>query len=272
MNILITGGRGFIGSNIIDQIKGHSLFEGNRDTIDLYSKSSIKDFIRRNKIDAVIHCAIEGGKRLKKDDADIVYKNLMMFENLMYFKDRYNSFINISSGSEFDRTHDIRDYSEIQLYNNTPKDYYGFSKNIISKLVLSFERGTNLRIFGCFGRNESPDRFIKASLINYINNTPIIVHEDKYMDFIHIDDVCRTISHVLYKSIHDDINLCYMDKYKLTDIVNIINNLTHNKVTVQILKDNVGLSYTGNGLKLSELKLELIGLQFGIKACHRELI
>jgi len=78
-----------------------------------------------------------------------------MFENLIYFKDYYNSFINLSSGAEFDRTNDIKDYSELELYNNIPKDYYGFSKNIISKLVLNFDRGTNLRIFGCFGHDES---------------------------------------------------------------------------------------------------------------------
>ena len=165
MNILITGSNGFIGSSLIKSLKGHSIFEGNRNTINLYSKSNIESFLIKNKINVIIHCAIEGGNRLKEDNADVLYKNILIFENLMSFKDHYSTFINISSGAEFDRKNDIINYSECELFNNTPLDYYGLSKNLISKLLLNFDRGLNLRIFGCFGETETNTRFIKSNTI-----------------------------------------------------------------------------------------------------------
>lgn len=272
MNILVTGSNGFIGSNLIKSIKNHSVFEGNRNTIDLYSKSNIESFLTKNKINVVIHCAIEGGSRLKQDTSDILYKNILIFENLMSFKDHYSAFINISSGAEFDRTNDIMNYSENELFNNTPLDYYGLSKNLISKLLLSFERGLNLRIFGCFGENEINTRFIKSNTINYINKTSMIIHQDRYMDFIYIEDVCNTIQYAIDKRIRGDINLSYMDKLKLSDIANMINNLSTYKVPIQITNKELGLSYTGNGSKLNSLNLSLKGIELGLKECYTKIL
>jgi len=92
------------------------------------------------------------------------------------------------------------------------------------------------------------------------------------MDFIFIDDVCNIINHILHKCIRGDINLCYMDKYKLSDIANIINNQSSNKVPIQILNDYIRLSYSGCGLKLNNLKLDLKGLKFGITDCYKKLV
>lgn len=272
MNILVTGSNGFIGSNLIKSIKGHSIFEGNRNTINLYSKSSIESFLLKYKINSVIHCAIEGGSRIKEDSVDILYKNILMFENLMFFKDHYSTFINISSGAEFDRSKDIMNYSESELFNNTPLDYYGLSKNLISKLLLNFDRGLNLRIFGCFGETETNTRFIKSNTINYINKTPIIIHQDRYMDFIYIEDVCNVIQYAIDKRIRGDINLSYIKKLKLSDIANVINNLSTHRVPIQTINNEIGLSYTGNGSKLDSFNLNLKGIELGIKECYNKII
>jgi len=272
MNILVTGANGFIGSNIINQIKDHTLFKGTRNTIDLYCKKSVESFILKNKINCVIHCAIEGGSRLKEDTSDILYKNILIFENLISCYEHYDMFINISSGAEFDRRNDIINYSEKQLYSNIPNDYYGLSKNVISKLCINYNRVLNLRIFGCFGKNESPTRFIKYNLKNYISKKSIIIHQDKWMDFIYVDDVCKIIDHSVKKSIHDDINLSYVKKYKLSDIANIINKQNDYKVTIEIENKELGLSYTGNSDKLKKLNIELKGLEQGIYECYKDFV
>ena len=87
MNILITGSNGYIGRSILNsKIKGATFFHGNRQTINLFDKESIIKFIKQNSIDCIIHCAIEGGSRLKTDEANAFYNNILIFENLYYCK------------------------------------------------------------------------------------------------------------------------------------------------------------------------------------------
>lgn len=277
MNILVTGANGFIASNLIKLLsinKNFNFFEGNRQNINLFSKNNIEKYLIEHKIDSVIHCAIEGGSRLHTDDASMFYKNILIFENLNHFNSYYKLFINISSGAEFDREKEIYNIKENEIFNNVPQDYYGLSKNIISKCLMNNKNSLNLRIFGCFYHNELNTRFIKSNIIRYINKTPMIIHQDKFMDFIYFEDVYQVINHYLLNTntLPYDINMSYVKKYKLTDITNIINNLSDYKVDVKIENENISSSYCGNGERLECLNLKLKGLELGIKECYHKLL
>ena len=139
MNILVTGANGFIASNVIEnlQIK-FNVFKGTRKSINLYSSDDIERYIDDHKIDSIIHCAIEGGNRTEKDDVSSFYNNVLIYENLMKFSHRYKIFINIGSGAEFDRRYNIQDKKETEIFCNVPIDYYGLSKNIISRGIKVF--------------------------------------------------------------------------------------------------------------------------------------
>lgn len=273
MNILITGANGFIGSNIVNLLKDFTkfkIFKGTRDTIDLYSTDNIEKFLNKNQINAVIHCAIEGGDRLKSDTSDILYRNILIYENLIKFNDKYKVFINFGSGAEFDRRYDISNVNEYDMFNSVPADFYGLSKNIISKLSVHYDRSVNLRIFACFYHNELSTRFIRNSITNYINNKPIIIHQDRYMDFFYMEDLLNVVKYFLDNQIqtYKDINMSYLKKYKLSDIANIINELSSKKVCIINENDNLGLSYTGDGNTLNSLNLSLKNLEVGIQQCY----
>jgi GDP-L-fucose synthase len=275
VNILVTGANGFIGSNIIKLLSNDinfNLFKGTRDSIDLYSIDSIEKYIYKNQINAVIHCAIEGGSRLKQDTYEIFYRNILMYENLIKFNDRYKIFINFGSGAEFDRRYDISNVNECDIFNIIPTDFYGLSKNIISKLSVHYCTSVNLRIFGCFYHNELSTRFIKNNINNYINHKSMIIHQDRYMDFFYMDDLINVIEYSLNNphSTDKNINMSYLKKYKLSDITNIINNLSSYKVDVITENENFGLNYTGNGELLNSLNLKLKGLEIGIKECYHK--
>jgi len=275
MNVLVTGANGFIGSNIIKLLSDDfKFFNGNRNTIDLYSIESIEKYLDENEIDSVIHCAIEGGSRLKQDTHEVFYKNILMYENLIKFNHRYKTFINFGSGAEFDRRYDISDVNEYDMFNVVPTDFYGLSKNIISKLSVHYCGIVNLRIFGCFYHNESSTRFIKNNLVNYINHKPIIIHQDRYMDFFYMEDLANIVKYFLKNPVtnYKDINMSYVKKYKLSDIANIINELSTYKVDINIENKLFGLSYTGNGMQLNSLELNLKDIEFGIKECYNKLI
>jgi nucleoside-diphosphate-sugar epimerase len=272
MNILVTGANGFIASNIIKTLELNNtnvVFKATKSSLNLYSLYDVRKFIEDNKIESIIHCAIEGGKRLAIDDKNIVYNNILMVQNLLACKIK-GLFINIASGSEFDRNFDIINIKETEIYNRIPTDYYGFSKNVISKLINTIPNGINLRLFGCFNKNEHITRMIRSNLNNYILKKPMIIHQDKYMDFVYIDDLCNLIVNILNGSLKQikDINVVYNKKYKLSDITNIINNLDNYKVPIIIENAKMGLSYCGDGTTFNNLHLNYKGLEFGIKECY----
>lgn len=277
MNILVTGANGFIGSNIIDLLSNNTdfnFFKGTRNTIDLCSIDNVEKYLDKNQIDAVIHCAIEGGSRLKQDNSEIFYRNILIYENLIKFNYRYKIFINFGSGAEFDRRYDISNVNEYDMFNSIPTDFYGLSKNIISKLSVLYLSSVNLRLFGCFYHNELSTRFIKNNINNYINHKPIIIHQDRYMDLFYMEDLIKVIKHFLnnLNIAHKDVNMSYLKKYKLSDIANIINELSSYKTDIIIENKSLGFNYTGNGSKLNSLNLNLKGIELGIKECYSKMI
>jgi len=258
MNILVTGSNGYIGKSILNcKIKDAIFFHGNRETINLFDKESIKSFIKQNKIDTIIHCAIEGGSRLKTDDANSFFNNILIFENLYYCKDLLHKVINLASGAEFDRQTNINLANEEIIFDRIPKDYYGLSKNIIAKKALTANNFFNLRVFGCFDENELDSRFIKTCILKSKRNETITIHEDKIMDFFYIQDLISIIKYfLLVNSVYQDINLSYKNKYKLSEIAKKIINETSSKSHIIIQKEN-GLNYNGNFDKLASLPIRL---------------
>lgn len=285
MNVLITGANGFIGSNLMTllaDMPGINLFAGTRETIDLYSSKSVREYLKRNEITKIIHCAIEGGRRHIADSPDIVYKNMLMFHNLIQCQEEHDTFINIASGAEFDRRTDIFRENERTIHYRVPPDYYGFSKNMIARNVLGYNKGINLRLFGCFYHNETPERFIRSNIERFIKDEPIIIHQDRYMDFIYLEDLVAVIKHLLiftdkYHLDHTkrDINMSYNDFYTLRQIAYMITQLDwrHNSEII-IEKEGMGLSYCGRPSNLTPntlVDLKLKGLKKGMQECYERL-
>jgi hypothetical protein len=88
-----------------------------------------------------------------------------------------------------------------------------------------------------------------------------------------MNDLLNVIEHFLTTPVmcYTDINMSYLKKYKLSDIANIINELSSYKVDINVENKISGLNYTGNGEKLNSLGLELKGLEFGIKECYERI-
>lgn len=267
MNILVTGANGFIGSNIIKLLSNNvnfNFFKGTRSSLDLFSADNIKKYIDKNKIDSIIHCAIEGGSRLKKDDANIFYSNILIFENLYHCRNLLHKLINLASGAEFDREKDIDLINEEDIFERIPKDYYGLSKNIIAKKALTASNFYNLRIFGCFNENELDSRFIKTCILKSKRNETIAIHEDKIMDFFYMQDLISIIKYfLLVNPVYQDINLSYKNKHKLSEIAQKIITQNNSKSHIVIQNQN-GLNYNGNFKKISSLPICLEGLEKGL--------
>ena len=271
MNILITGGNGFIARNIYKKIKqNHNVFLTNRQTLDVLNRKEVDKFFDDNQIDIVIHTAVSGGSRVKQDDVYTLINNLLMFDNLANNNHKFGYLIHFGSGAEFDRRTDIVSAKENQ--DSFPTDYYGLSKKIIKSQIDKIENFYNLRIFGCFGADETDTRFIKSAIRNAKKGKPIVIHQNKYMDFIYVEDLCKVVQYYIEniskKVLAKDINLCYNDTKSLLDVANKINQFMDMPYkNVKIEQSGFCTEYTGNGDVLESLGLPLLGLDEGIKRC-----
>ncbi len=272
--ILITGANSFLVKSISPSLKkdGHYVCSFNHQDLDITDFNSLKKFFEKEEsYDLIIHCATKGCGR-DTDSLQDFYDNLLMINNLLFFSHKYSKMIVFSSGSEFNVDGNIFNQLENQ-YDSVPNQYYSFSKYIQTKLIENNPKIINLRIFNCFGPLENENRFVKTCLRNYINKQPLTIFQDKYFDFFYIDDLITIIKYLINitPQEHLELNCVYNEKYKLSEVANIINNLDNYQVPV-IIKEKMGKSYCGDGIRLNKLSFgsELIGLKKGIKKYYED--
>jgi nucleoside-diphosphate-sugar epimerase len=205
--ILITGTNGYIGKSLCYGLNDYNITGINRSVCDLTDADSVRNFFKNKYFDVVIHCAAAGGSRLIKEDRKIFKDNLKMFENLSFNKEHYKKLIHFGSGAQF-------------VY---PLTNYGQSKKIIADMIEEKENFYNLIIWGLFDENELNTRFIKSNVIKCMNNEPMVIHKDKYMDFFHMKDLIELVKvYINNDNFPKSIECKYMECYKLTHIAEMI--------------------------------------------------
>jgi len=253
MKILITGGNGYIAKSLYNVLKDkYDITLITRHNFDLTSFKDMNDFFQGKYFDIIIHCAVEGGSRLKIDSYKDMDANLIMYYNLLQHKSHYNKLLHFNSGAE----------------TNAPDSPYGLSKRIISKSISEIENFYNLKIFAVFDENEWDTRFIKSNIKRYINKESIIINQDKWMDFFYMKDLVSLIEfYILNNDLPKEIDCSYSNLYKLSDVANIINNLSEYKVYINIENKEMAPSYCGK----ANTMLDFIGLENGIQEVYNKL-
>lgn len=256
--ILITGGNGNI-ANLIKNNLGnkYDIMNPSRMELNLLDPKQIKEFLAKKSFDTLIHTAIVGGRRTKHESAEIIYNNLIMFENIILYSNLFKMIINLDSAATYDRSTDIMNRSEEDLYT-VPFDFYGLSKYCIYKRSLSLDNMVNLRIFNIYHHQEEPDRFIATCLRAKYDNSKVTIFEDKYFDFFSAQDFIKVLDHYIKNCqallLPKTVNLCYKKKQKLSEIANLIIQNTNN-IIVKIAESYN--NYCGNSTLLYSLNLDI---------------
>jgi len=277
MKILITGGSGFVGRNLVKALnKDYDVYSPTSSELDLTNAQQVTTYLQNKYFDVVIHCAIRGGRRLQPDTAVDMYENLSMYFHLMNNRNRFGKFFNFASGAEFDRRKGIHPIPRNnQLNTSWPIDYYGMSKNIISRLLKTDKQSYNFRIYGVFGIEEDNTRFIKSSLLKIKQNQPIEIHQDRFFDFVNIDDLIGVIKYYISNPkypLNNEVEIVYSRKYKLSNLAELIKKITKSRVDINITDSKLGNSYTGDGIGIDDIVMfNTIGLEAGIKKMWNEL-
>ena len=271
MKILFTGQRGNLGKEVIPLLEEEHLVQSYN--LDYSDFDAVNSFFRNREIDFIIHAAIRGGRRVRADIADDFHNNMAMFENLAA---QNIPMINICSGAAYGRQDDIFNVSEKSFGERIPPDYYGLSKYLITHRCRQLNHVYNLRFFNVFGACAPKDMFTTANITNYINKREIVVFKDKFMDFFGVRDAYKVIDIYLKsgkdrKNLPKELNLVYPKTTLLSEVADMINNLSDYKVPVDILEPGTDRAYCASGDQLSKLNLNLDGLQKSLEYVYESI-
>lgn len=254
MKILITGGNGYVAKSLFAGLSSkYDITTISRRDFDLTSYAQTVRWFEDKHFDVVIHTAVVGGMRVMVDDESVVNRNLQMYYNLVSLEDHFDRFITFGSGAE----------------ETMPWEPYGFSKRIIAESMKKRDKYYNLRIRAVFDENELDTRFIKANLINYIENKPMIIHQNKYMDFFYMEDLVSLVDYYIKaKDPIQEVDCCYNYNLTLSEIANYINTLGDHKVQIKTMTEGMADAYVGTYLPILS---PLIGLKEGIDRVYNKL-
>jgi nucleoside-diphosphate-sugar epimerase len=261
MKLAVVGSNGFIGGSLVSFLSNnYEVHPVTSKLIDLLDYNKTQDFLRKHKFDVIINAAARMTDPTLINDT---HNNLGLFMNLYNNRHQFGKMINLASGAEFDRTVDINNINEEEIFNRMPKDSYGFGQNIKSRLCYDTDNFYTLRIFNCFGSGELSTRLFPKFLVG---NDTFTVKDDRYFDFFSIQDLCTVVDHyvTVSKISFKDVNCVYQNKLLISETIQKFATIKNIATPIQVISTS-NKNYTGNGDKLAALNIKLSGLENGFR-------
>jgi UDP-glucose 4-epimerase len=263
MRVFLTGGRGFIGRNLKENLPNDmEILSPSSKELDLTDQDAVELYVRKNDFDVVLHTATwNATANSPKDTQQVLEKNLIMFFNLVRLKGSYGKMVYYGSGAEYDRRYYVPFMKEEYFDKHVPVDQYGLSKYIMSKYVETAENVIDLRVFGCFGPYEDWEvRFISNAICKALHGLPISMRQNVFFDYLWVDDLVRMTEWAMRnETVHQHYNACTGQHVDLQTLSNMIREVTGRDVPIQITQEGLKPEYSGES---SRIQGEMGGFEF----------
>jgi UDP-glucose 4-epimerase len=254
MKIFVTGGTGFIGRNLVEQLSRiYEIHAPTSKELNLLDEDKVYDYLVMHKFDIVIHAATWNATRNSpKDLMKVLPNNLRMFLNITRCSHHFGKMIYYGSGSEYDRRHWIPRMKEVYFDAHVPAGDYGFSKYIMRKYTEAVENIYNLCLFGIFGKYEDWEiRFISNVCCKAIHDLPITIKQNVFFDYLYIDDLMKISGWFIKNEPREKVyNICTGNTYDLLTLAKKILNISGKNLEVVIIQEGLGREYSGDNSKL----------------------
>ena len=263
-NVLLIGGAGFIGSNIISYLQGIrairifvlepefaslSRIEGMRVKVyigELGNLDQMKSIILENKIDTVVHLVstlIPGSTfaDYQREFYNVIFPSIRLME---FCSERNVTFVYFSSGGTVygDRKGEVIPFKEDDPM--APISYYGWSKQMMENSILYMNRTQGLRYIilrpsNPYGHGQSlhgKQGFIAVALGKILAGESITVWGDgsSIRDYIYIDDLCEAVVNLLVSEdvVNTTLNIGSSIGFSVNQILEVINSVVEEPVLV----------------------------------------
>ena len=273
--IIVTGGLGFIGSNLIDLLLQKNFnvinidkgtYSSNHYNVKEFKKSrrykfikldignkKLKDLLFRFKPKGIFNLAAETHVDRSIDNPDsFIQSNIVGVYNLLenfkiFSKKNKSKLIHISTDEVYG---DILNGRSSEKYPYQPSSPYAASKAASDHLVSSYVRTYNLpaMVTNCsnnYGPKQHPEKLIPKLIYNIINNKPLPIYGKgtNSREWIYVKDHCEALIKVFLKG-------------KIGEFYNIGSNKNMNnlEVTKELLKNSKKLFKIGNKVRINFVK------------------
>lgn len=261
-NVLVTGGSGFVGKNIVEQLGNtfHILAPGHTE-LNILDTAQVDKFFVSNGIDAVVHTADVGVNSQGVQVADVVENNLRMFFNITRVLKPNQKMIFLGSGAEYDKSRSLVNVKENEFGQNVPVDDYGFAKYVCSQYIQNSGNIVNLRCFGVYGKYENyQTRFISNSICKALFDLPVTMKQNVFFDYVYINDLVGVISYFIeHKPNNKFYNVGRGESIDLQTIAQKVLKILKKDLPILAAKDGLNKEYTCD---VSLLKSEIPNLKF----------
>lgn len=241
--VLITGGTGFIGRNVVNELikKGyeiHSLvyppFAPEQNNLfqyemDLMNSEAVKSFLEKHKFENLIHLAWYVGPKCHVHNFNIDWTIATLNLVKLFVENGGKCFVGAGTISEYEYKYGYLLEDET---STDPQTLYGNSKNAIFNIAKVYckQNGCDFkwpRIFNLYGPNEKSQRLMPTVINSCLKNEDVKVSDClKYQDYLHVEDTASGIVTVFESDILGAVNICSNKPVQLRYIVNKIAELT----------------------------------------------
>ena len=241
MNILITGHKGFIGSNLAKKLDKHTIVGVDlKDGNNIIDSNYINALFEFYHFDAVIHlAAIAGVGYSVEHSEEVLTNNIIGFDVMAKAAIKHNvkHFIYASSSSVYGD-------------DGTQKSPYAVSKatNELQAAMysnLSDMKFSGLRFFTVYGEGIREDLAISKFIKAMKANEPIHVYGDgtQSRDFTYLDDICEAIKLILESDKdwkNEVFDIGYGKSTTVNELIDILKNLINPAYDKVVYEDEKG--------------------------------
>lgn len=268
--VLLTGGSGFIGRNIKPILEKNTiLFAPTRNELDLKNELAVREYIKNNNIEIVIHAANPNPVKNSLDKPESMFEDsIRVFLNLYHAEDLYERMYTLGSGAEYDKSKDISLIKEEEQGRSVPYDTYGLIKYTIDKIIAGSNKQYNLRIFACYGPTDHESKFITHCIRCCLRKEDITIRQDCYFDYMQVTDLANILVYFInHEPKFHSYNVCTGTRVLLSEIAHIVQEEMNIDNRIIVLKEGLNKEYTGDNSRLVDEigNYNFIGLREGIR-------
>ncbi len=244
--VLITGGTGFIGKNVVNELlkrgyEVHSLvyppFAPEQTGLFQYEMNlmdsvSVDKFLKEHNFENLIHLAWYVGPKCHVHDLNLDW-TIATLNLLKSFKENGGKkFLGAGTVSEYEYKYGYLTEDDTPT---SPQTLYGESKNSIYKIAKVYCKQNGIdfkwpRIFNLYGPAEKPQRLMPSVINSCLKGEDVKVSDClKFQDYLHVFDTACGIVDVFESDVNGAFNICSSQPVQLRKIVEKIAELTEFK-------------------------------------------
>jgi CDP-paratose synthetase len=239
MKIILTGGTGFLGRNLLKSFvnDGHEVIVISRRkpdseifrNIDFFlpdSQSINKIFTKHKDVDIVIHSATDYGRSTGFPEA-VFSTNLVFPMNLLKISasNHIKYFFNIDTFFNDKESN----YSHLSEYSTSKRHFQEWGNIVAERGIIRF---INLKMFHLYGPDDSIEKFIPSVIVSCLSGIDLnLTAGTQKRDFIFVEDAVSALNEIFYREMK---NLPGYSSYEIgtgfstsiKEVVNIIKKLS----------------------------------------------